>query len=122
MTTIRYSQAFKIHLVKEVERGELPLTWIARKYGVRSHATLIGWVRRWGNGKHGKVIHVQKPEELSELARLRRELKQAKEALANAYIDRALDEALIDMLAEKAGVEDIGAFKKKHGGKGRIER
>jgi transposase-like protein len=114
---MQYSKAFKIQLVKEVEKGELPLSRIARKYGVPSHSSLLLWVRQFGNGTHGKVIRVQKSEEVDELAQLRRELKRVKEALADAHMDLALERSFNVILGEKAGIEDVEAFKKKQAGR-----
>jgi transposase-like protein len=120
--TVRYSKAFKIHLVREVEKGEIPLSQIARKYGLGTCWTLCRWVRQLGNGTSGKVIYVKKPEELDELTQLRREIKRVKEALANAHMDLALEKAFTELLAEKAGIDDLEGFKKKQGGQRSTKR
>lgn len=119
MDCIRYSQAFKMQLVREVEKGVIPLTRVARKYGVRSHATLIGWMRRYGqNKKQGKVIRVQKADELDELSRLRKEVKKLKEALADAHMDLALEKGFLKVACERLD-QPVEAFKKKNAGRER---
>lgn len=44
-----YSMSFKLHVVGEVERGELTIIGAARKYGVQNHSTVTNWLRKFGN-------------------------------------------------------------------------
>ena len=64
---------------------------------------------------------MEKPNEINELARLKAELRRAKEALADAHIDLALERAYTELACERAGVE-VEEFKKKAAGKLRIKR
>jgi transposase len=121
MDCIRYSEAFKMRLVREVETGPLPLTRVARKYGVKSHSSLIHWMRRYGNGKLGKVIKVETPDELNELARLKKENKNLKEALAHAHVDLMLEKAYLQVACDHLD-QPVEAFKKKNNGKRRTRR
>jgi transposase len=114
---IRYSEGFKLKLVREVELGGKTASYVARKYGIRGKMTVIKWVRRYGAGKLGKVIRVQDVGELDEIIRLKKELSRTKEALADAHIDLSMERAYVELLAEKAGVEDLEAFRKKHDGR-----
>ena len=121
--SIRYSEAFKIQVVRELEAGGITLGRCRRKYGVGGAFTLQRWVFRYGNGglNVGKVIRVEKPGEINELARLRSELRRVKEALADAHIDLALERAYTELACERAGM-DPEEFKKKAAGKLRIKR
>jgi transposase-like protein len=93
MKTIRYSRAFKLQAVREVESGELCATEVGRKYGVKGNGTVTGWVRRYGSGRYGRVVRVETPDELSEWKRLRGELRRTKEALADLHLELALSRA-----------------------------
>ena len=42
---IRYSEAFKMEVVREVESGDLPFGQVQRKYGIKSCDTVGRWVR-----------------------------------------------------------------------------
>lgn len=44
-----YSMSFKLHVVQEVERGELSICGAARKYGVQNSSTITNWLRKFGN-------------------------------------------------------------------------
>ena len=44
-----YSMSFKMQVVNEVERGEASVTGAQRKYGIQGKATVINWLRKYGN-------------------------------------------------------------------------
>ena len=112
---IRYSEGFKMAIVREVEEQDLPFEQVRRKYGIRGSWTVQKWVRQYGNGSRGKIIRVERPKEINELARLRAELRRVKEALADAHVDLALERAFTQLACERAGVE-VEEFKKKAAG------
>lgn len=110
---IRYSEAFKLQLVAEVEREGLSFEAVRRKYGVLGVATVGAWVRKYGNGSRGKIIRVERPEEIDERTKLRERVKRLEKLLADANIDLALERAYTKMACERAGIKDVEAFKKK---------
>lgn len=118
---IRYSEAFKMAVVREVEQQDLAFDQVRRKYGIGGCPTVQAWVRKYGNGSRGIRIRVEKPEEISELKRLKERVRQLESALADANIDRALERAFTELACERAGVE-VEEFKKKAAGKLRIKR
>jgi len=113
---IRYSEAFKREVVREVEGGESSFAEVQRKYGIQGAGTIKYWLGEYGNGSRGKVIRVEKPEEINELKELKRRMRRLESALADASIDLALERQYTRMACERAGIKDIEAFKKKaHG-------
>ena len=64
---IRYSEAFKRDVVRELEEGEMAFDAISLKYGIKGKGTVSRWVRQYGNGTRGKVIRVESPGEINEL-------------------------------------------------------
>ena len=110
--SIRYSQAFKLELVRELEQSGEPFDRVRRKYGL-GVSTLQAWVRKYGNGTRGRIIRVEKPEEIDEKKRLKQRVRQLEEALATANIDLTLTEAYLQMACGRAGIKDVEAFKKK---------
>jgi transposase-like protein len=79
------------------------------------------WVRQYGSGRYGKVIRVEKADEVNEAARLRSQLRQAKEALADAHMELALEKAFLRVACEQMG-QTAEAFKKKHAGRRHTSR
>ena len=121
MTVIRYSKAFKMQAVREVESGQDCARAVERKYGIKGNGTVTGWVRQLGSGKYGKIIRVEKPDEISEACRLRRQLQLTKGVLADAHIELALEKAFLKVACEQLD-QTVEGFKKKHGGKPRTRR
>jgi transposase-like protein len=103
-------------VVREVEGEDLPFGQVQRKYGIRSCATVGAWVRKYGNGSRGVRIRVEKPEEINELKRLKERVRRLEGALADANIDLVLERAYTKLACERAGIEDVEGFKKKHRG------
>jgi transposase-like protein len=118
---IRYSEAFKMAVVRELQEQDLPFEHVRRKYGILGCSSVQAWVRKYGNGSRGKRIRVEKPNEINELARLRGELRRVKEALADAHVELALERAFTEVACERIGI-DPEEFKKKVAGKLRIKR
>jgi transposase-like protein len=121
MRVIRYSHAFKMQAVKEVEAGKNCAWAVQRKYGISGGDTVLRWVRQFGSGKYGKVIRVERPDEISEVARLRSQLRRAKEALADAHMELALEKAFLEVACEQLD-QTVEGFKKKHVGGPRTRR
>ena len=113
---IRYSEAFKLELVRELERGGINFAACQRKYGVGGSVTLQRWVAKYGNGSIGKTIRVEKPEEINEKERLKRRVRALEQALADANLDLALERQYTRLACERAGIQDVQEFKKKAGG------
>jgi transposase-like protein len=114
---IRYSEAFKMEVVRELEESGLAFDAMAMKYGIRGSGTVSSWVRKYGNGTRGKVIRVERPEEINELKRLKARVRQLESALADANIDAALERAYTRLACQRAGIEDVAGFKKKAAGR-----
>ena len=116
---MRYSEAFKQQVLREMEAGKFGSTMeAARAYGIRGGATIQGWMRRYGR-EHllRKVVRVESPKELSEAKELRKRVRELEKALADAHIDSRLDAAYLRIACREAGIEDVEGFKKKYVGK-----
>ena len=115
MKVIRYSPAFKRQIVREVEGGESCAHGVQRKYNIKGAATVMRWVRQLGSGKYGKVIRVERADQVNEAAGLRSQLRRAKEALADAHMELALEKAFLVVACEQMD-QTVEGFKKKHAG------
>jgi transposase len=113
---IRYSEAFKMEAVRELESGDLPYVEIQRKYGIKGTSTVQKWVRKYGNGSRGKVIRVERPDEINELKQLKARVRLLEASLADANIDAALERAYTRLACQRAGITDVAEFKKKAAG------
>ncbi len=116
---IRYSEAFKLQVVRELEQGRFGSIGEARRaYGIRGAETVSAWIRLFGKDHLlGKVVCVMKADEQSEVRALRKQVRELKAALADAHLDSKLESAYLQIACRTAGIEDIEGFKKKHAGK-----
>ena len=114
---IRYSEAFKLSIVRELESSGLAFAALASKYGIRGAATIQQWVKRYGNGTRGKVIRVEKPNEIDQTARLKERVKILEQTVGSLHVELALERAYTEIACERAGITDINGFKKKADGK-----
>ena len=118
-SSIRYSEAFKLHVVRELEAGRFESAGVAgRAYGVKGNGTVETWVRRLGKDHLlGKVVRVMKADERAEVEGLRKQVRELKGALADAHLDLKLEAAYLKIACRTAGIDDVDGFKKKHAGK-----
>jgi transposase-like protein len=105
-----------MEVVRELEENDLPFAQVQRKYGIKGCVTVQSWARKYGNGSRGKVIRVQKPEEIDEAKQLKLRVRRLETALADANVDLAIERAYTRLACERAGSKDVDAFKKKAGG------
>ena len=115
---VRYSEAFKLQVVRQLEEGQFGNPWAAgQAYGVKGTKTVARWVQQFGKDHLlGKVVRVMKADEQSEVKALRKRVRELERALADAHIDLKLEEAYVELACEAAGIEDVAEFKKKHVG------
>jgi transposase-like protein len=114
--TIRYSEAFKMSVVRELEASGLAFGALARKYGIKGTATVQRWVRKYGNGTRGKVIRVEKPEEIDQTKKLKERVRVLERTVGSLHVELALERAYTNIACERAGIGDVAAFKKKAAG------
>lgn len=116
---IRYSEAFKQHVLSELESGRFrTVEALRRAYGIRGLNTISNWAVKYGSSHPiGKVVRVETAKEVSELQRLRKKVKVLESALATERIDHMLSESYLRIACRRAGIDDVDDFKKKHAGK-----
>jgi transposase-like protein len=110
---VRYSEAFKIQIIRELESSQINIDQIRRKYGIGACHSIRNWLGKYGNGTVGKVIRVEKRDEIDELAALKKRIRQLEALVADANVDLAIERATSKLLAKRAGIESLEEFKKK---------
>jgi transposase len=44
-----YTMSFKLQIVESLEQGKTSISEVRKQYGIQSHATVLGWLRKYGN-------------------------------------------------------------------------
>jgi len=117
-TIVRYSEAFKLQVVRELEEGRhRSFHEASEAYGIRGAVTVRNWVRKYGKTHLlRRVIRVETPEERSELRRMKDRVRDLERALSDAHLDLQLERAYVKLACRAGGIEDVEEFKKKHAG------
>ena len=104
--TMLYSEAFKQQVVGEIASGRFGSPYEASQAYGMSKDTVRRWVKEDGQGHLlRKVVRVEKPGEPGEMKRLKERVRRLEEALADAYMDKALAESFFEILCERTDIE-----------------
>jgi transposase len=110
---IRYSEAFKLQVVGELESGKLQSHGEAKeRYGIGGASTISQWCKRYGkNELLGKVVRVESVQERDALRECKDKIRQLEGALADAKIQELLYRGYFEALCREQGLE-VEAIKK----------
>jgi transposase-like protein len=110
---IRYSQAFKQQVVKDVEEGFLSCEQARRKYGIKGDGTVQTWLKRMGKLKAlPTVIRLENPNEKDRIKELERQIRQLKNSLADTQVRYLLAESQFEIVCEQQGLDPEEVKKK----------
>ena len=112
---VRYSEAFKKEIVRELEVGEFKdPAQASRHYGIRGQDTVRRWARQYGrDGILKPLIRVQKKDEVEEVKRRQERIGQMESALADSQIKNLIEETYLEIACGRLN-EPVEEFKKKH--------
>ena len=111
---IRYSEAFKLQVVGELESGRLAsMEEARRRYGIEGKSTVQKWLRKYGrNELLGRVVRVETPDERDRMKGLEQKVRDLQRALADAKVEETLAKAYFEIVCEEFGVADVASLKK----------
>ena len=114
-TTKRYSAAFQRQVLDEIARGKFgSIHQAGQAYGL-GMPTVYRWIRAQGREELlPKRIRIETMEERGELKESRKRIRELEAALANALMDRYLEQAFLEIACEKLQTTPE-ALKKKSG-------
>ena len=120
-TVIRYSESFKLQVVRDLEGGRFAnIGQAASHYGIKGSVTIRGWLIKFGKDRlMPRVVRVETPDEQHELKRLRQRVRQLEGLLADKELGLVISETYLELACERAGIRDVEDFKKKIAGRAR---
>ena len=109
---IRYSEAFKLKVVEEVEKRHLTVTEAMHLYDIKGGATIYNWIRKYGkNHLLKRIVRVQMKDEKDKISELERENRNLKSAVASLTLHNICLQSYIEVVEEG---EQLDAQKKKN--------
>ena len=113
---VRFTEAFKLHVVEEVESGRISQSEASRKYDILGHSTILKWCRKYGK----QTPHISRkertgimPQKEHELLLLNNEIKALKQELEDARFKNVVLETLVDVAEREFRIP----IRKKYGAK-----
>lgn len=113
--TLRYSESFKLSVLKDIESNHLSFGQAMLKYNIKGGSTIQGWAKKYGNfSLLNRIVIVKKPGEIDRLKEMKNEIRRLKEALADTVLDKKIAESTLEIICEDMNL-DIETVKKKVG-------
>ena len=112
---VRYSEAFKMQVVSELESGVLDGIEAARsRYGIAGGSTVQGWLKKYGRDHlRTRVVRVETPNEQDQVEALKKRIKKLEKTVAETQVEAVLHKAFYQIVCKEHGIEDPEAYKKK---------
>jgi transposase len=109
---IRYSEAFKQEIVRNVESGTRSIAETRRVYNLGS-CTIQKWIKRMGKfDLLPRAIRVETPDERDRIKELELQIKDLKNALAETQVRYIIAESQLEVICEQQGLK-VEEVKKK---------
>jgi transposase len=115
-----FTEAFKRHVVGEVESGRISQSEANLRYGILGHSTILKWCRKYGKlpSHRTKKAGLQKmgKKEL-ELLHMQNEIKALRQELEDARFKNVVLETLVDVAERELQIPIRKKFGAKRSGK-----
>lgn len=110
--TRKYSEAFKLQVVEQIEQGRYNANQAARLYGC-CPSSIHGWKKKYGrNHLLNKIVRIETMSEANRIKELQEQVAHLKAALADTHIDQKLSESYLRLACRELGTNPE-EFKKK---------
>lgn len=116
---IRYSESFKLQVVRELESGRFcTIAEACRFYGINGSMTVGNWVDKFGRPEfQRKIVRVETTDERRQLDMLKARIAELERAIVDSRVQESLYKAYFDIVCREYGVEDPEVLKKSIGKK-----
>jgi len=105
--TMRYSNAFKLKIVEEIEKGRLTVTEASRLYEINGNQTIYNWIRKYGkNHLIQKFVRVEMKNEKDIIKAKEERIRELEEALAALTLQNICQECYIETVESRLTEEE----------------
>jgi len=104
--TIRYSTAFKLKVIAEIESGKHTIAEARKIYDISGNSTVQKWLQKYGkNHLLNKVVRIQMKDEKDKIKELQNQIKALQRALSQSQVDNLCWQSLLEVIEEKYGID-----------------
>lgn len=112
-TIKRYSESFKLKVLREISEGRLTKREAASKYDLAT-GSIYFWMRKYNRlDLYNPSITIQMPQEKDEKKVLKARIKELESALVDARLSELKREADLLVALEELGYSSLSEFEKK---------
>lgn len=110
---IRYSESFKLEVIRRMEEEGLSATGVANRYEIKGQSTIKRWLARYGkNQLMAKQVLVMNIKEQDALKRLKEENAELRKLVVKFQLENLANESYLEIACEQLGI-DKELLKKK---------
>lgn len=108
-TIIKYSEAFKLKVIKELESGKLTQAEAVKKYGIKNQGTVHYWIKQYR--KHHllqRIVRIEMPNEIKQsdlIKQLKEEKRKLESALAQTQVKLITYETLVEVAGQELNID-----------------
>ena len=107
----RYSSAFKLKVVNEIESGKYTIGEARRIYDIKGSHTIQYWIKQLGkNHLLSKVVRIQMKDEKDKIKELTNQVKVLQRALTQVQVDNICWKSLVEVIDEKYHIDSKKNF------------
>ena len=111
--TRRYSEPFKLKILAELSTGKYNKDQLGKLYGIAS-TTINEWIKKYDRKDLMNTrVMVETNDEISRIKALQKEINQLKKLLLKKDMDGLIEDAYLEVAAQKLGYKSVLELKKK---------
>lgn len=105
--TYRYSEAFKVKVVNEIESGRLTISQASRLYEICGTTTVYKWLRKYGkNDLIRKFVRIEMKDEKSQLKAKEERIRELESALSAVTLHNICLQSYVEVVNENLSEEE----------------
>jgi len=111
--TRRYSEPFKLKILAELSTGKYTKSQLGKLYSI-APTTINEWIKKYERKDLMNTrVMVETNDEISRIKALKKEIEQLKKLLLKKDLDGLVDDAYLEVAAQKLGYKNVLELKKK---------
>ena len=104
---VRYSDAFKLKVVQDIEKGKLTISEARRLYEINGTNTVYRWLRKYGkNDLIQKVVRIEMKDEKSQLKKKDERIRELESVIASLTLHNICLQSYVDVVNENISEEE----------------